>query len=297
MERERALATLATQQHGVVGRFQLIGLGFGDEAIKLRLRAGRLHHLHREAFAVGHTRLSRWGHWSAAVLAYGEDALLSHRTAASLWGLTGAPRLVDVTAPLGRQGVRRRAGICLHRCQLHPEDRYERNGIPVTSVARTLFDYAEVVDYERLERAFEEADRLKVLRISALEQVCERGRGRHALRPVRRLIAGLHAAERTRSPLEDRFQAFLHHYRLPPPATNVLVLGHEVDALWPQARLVAELDSWEHHSHRAAFERDRARDPKLLLAGYRTIRVTHLRLDREAPTLATEIRELLAEER
>lgn len=294
MERERALAALATQQHGVVGRFQLIGLGFGDEAIKLRLRTGRLHHLHREAFAVGHTRLSRWGRWSAAVLAFGEEALLSHLTAAALWGLAGARGPVDVTAPLGRQGVRRRPGICLHRCQIHPEDRDEHNGIPVTSVARTLFDLSEAVDYPRFKRTCEEADRLKLLRLGALERVHERGRGRRALRPVRRFLDEVRAPTQTRTPLEERFADFCQAHRIPPPATNVLVLGHEVDCLWPAARLIVELDSWEFHAHHDAFQRDRARDSARLVNGYRTVRVTHRRLDSEAPTLLAELRALLS---
>jgi very-short-patch-repair endonuclease len=177
--------------------------------------------------------------------------------------------------------------------KLHPDERTSHLDIPVTSVARTLFDLAEAVDFGRLEKTWEEADRLGLLRLQEVEGVCERGRGRRALRPTRRLLAEAHTAERTRSPLEDRFQAFCRARRIPAPATNVLVLDHEVDCLWPAAKLIAELDSWAFHGHRAAFERDRARDPKLLLAGYRTIRVTHRRLDREAEALASEIRQLL----
>jgi very-short-patch-repair endonuclease len=234
--------------------------------------------------------MSRHGRWLAAVLVYGDSALLSHRTAAALWGLS-KPRSspIDVSAPIGRQGLRRRGGIWIHRGRLHDEDWDERAGIPVTSVARTLFDYAEVVDFQRLENAWEEADRLKLLRLGEVE----RGYGRRALKPTRRLLAEGRAVTRTRSPLEDRFQGFCRFYDLPPHSTNVEVLGKEVDVLWPAAKLIVELDSWEFHSHRAAFQRDRARDTRLLVAGYRTARVTHDRLDKEAATLATEIRELL----
>jgi predicted transcriptional regulator of viral defense system len=292
--REAELARLATRQHGVIGRRQLQALGFGPDTIKRWLRAGRLHRLHREAFSVGHARVSRRGLWLAAVLACGEDALLSHRAAAALWGLAAAPGATfDVTSPAGRQYRPGRLGICLHRGRLNPEDYAASGPIPVTTVARTLFDFAEVVDFGRLEKAWEEADRLHLLRLRAVEDVCERGYGRRALKPIRRLLAEARAATTTRSPLEDRFQRFCDAYELPPRATNVDVLGHEVDVLWPAARLIVELDSWEHHGHRAAFERDRARDPKLLLAGYRTLRVTHRRLDREPAKLATEIRQLL----
>jgi very-short-patch-repair endonuclease len=238
--------------------------------------------------------VSQHGRWLGAALAYGDYALLSHRTAAALWGLA-KPRSspIDVSAPIGRQGLRRRGGIWIHRGKLHPEDRGERAAIPVTSLARTLFDFAEVVDFQRLEGAWEEADRLKLLRLGEVERVCERGYGRRALKPTRRLLAEARAVTRTRSPLEDRFQLFARYCDLPPHSTNVDVLGKEVDVLWPAAKLIVELDSWEFHSHRAAFQRDRARDTRLLVAGYRTVRVTHERLDYEADVLATEIRELL----
>jgi very-short-patch-repair endonuclease len=285
---------LATSQHGVVALWQLVRLGFGIRAVERRIRDGRLNQLHRNVYAVGHRRTTQRSFWWAAVLAYGDESLLSHRSAAALWELSrqrAGP--IDVTAPMGRQGPSRREGIWIHRGRLHPEDRTMHNGIPVTTVARALFDYAEVVDFRRLEKAWEEADRLKRLRLDEVERVCERGYGRRALKPTRCLLAEARAVTRTRSPLEDRFQDFCRHFELPPHSTNVGVLGKEVDVLWPGAKLIVELDSWEYHSHRAAFQRDRTRDTRLLVAGYRTIRVTHERLDKEAAALATEIRELL----
>jgi hypothetical protein len=287
------LAALATRQHGIVARRQLAGLGFGVEAIKVRLAAGRLAELHREVYAVGHRRISQRGWWWAALLAYGDGALLSHRSAAVLWGLRRPRGPIDVTAPLGRQGIDRRTGIWLHRGRIHVEDVTVQDGFPATTVARTLFDLAEFIPFHQLRNAWEEADRLKRLRLGEIEQVCERGRGRRALRPTRRLLGELLASPQKRSPLEDRFAGFCEASRLPPPATNVLVLGHEVDVLWPAARLIVELDGFEFHAHRAAFERDRARDTRLLLAGYQTIRVTHRRLDAEAGVLAEQIRRLL----
>ncbi len=293
--REQALSALATRQHGVVSRTQLRSLGFGEEAIKAALAERRVGPLHEEVFAVGHRRVSRRGYWWAAVLAYGPGTVLSHQSAAVLWGLRQRRRgPIHVTAPRGRQGIRRREGIWIHRCKLRPGEVTTWEGIPVTTVARTLFDLAEVAPYEEVKKTAEAADRRNLLRLRELEEVCERGRGRRALRPVRQLLIELGAPAEGRSPLEIRFAEFLRDRRIPPPAQNVLVLGHEVDALWPAAKLVVELDSWEHHGHRAAFERDRARDPKLMLAGYRTIRVTHRRLDDEPKELAAEIRALLA---
>ncbi len=294
-ERERELSNLAMGQRGVVARDQLLAIGLSERSIERWLAIGRLHPLHREVYAVGYGRVSQRGRWLAAVLAYGEGTLLSHLSAASLWGLAKDREPIDVTAPVGRQGLRRRPGIRLHRSKIHPADRAVSDGIPVTSVARTLFDASEAVDYERLGRMREEADRLRRLRIVELEQVCERGRGRHALRPVRRLLAELAAPTETRSPLEERFAAFRQKHRLPTPATNVLALGDEVDVLWPGARLIVELDSREYHGHDDAFERDRLRDARHLVAGYRTVRVTHRRLDREADQLATEFQHLLAQ--
>ncbi|MBA3866714.1 MAG: hypothetical protein H0X42_10305 [Solirubrobacterales bacterium] len=277
----------------MVGRHQLLALGFDPEAIKLRLEAGRLHHIHRGAYAVGHGRLSQRGRWLAAVLAYGEGTLLSHLSAAALWGLARDRGPIDVTAPVGRQGLRRRPGIRLHRSKILPGDRAEHGDIPITSLARTLFDVSEAVDYERLKRMREEADRLRLLRINELERICERSPGRHALRPIRRLLFELAAPTETRSPLEERFAAFREAHRLPTPVTNVLVLGDEVDVLWPAARLIVELDSREFHGHEDAFERDRIRDARHLVAGYCTIRITHRRLDREPQQLATELHNLL----
>jgi very-short-patch-repair endonuclease len=163
----------------------------------------------------------------------------------------------------------------------------------VTTVARTLFDMAEFVSLKSLESAWEEADRLNLLQLSAVEAVCERGFGRRALRPIRRLLAESRAPQITRSPLEDAFAAFCREHRLPMPSFNTTILGYEVDALWPAHRLAAELDSWEFHRHRAAFERDRVRDAALQVAGYRTIRITHRRLHNEASTVASELRALL----
>ena len=166
----------------------------------------------------------------------------------------------------------------------------------MTSVARTLFDLAEAIEPPQLKRAWDEASRLRLLRVKQVATICERHPSRHARVQIRPLLVArqLHEEERRRSPLEDRFAAFVRAYRLPPPHTNVLVGKDEVDALWPAAHLIVELDSWEFHAHRAAFEKDRDRDADHLLAGYRTIRVTHRRLSEHPDRLAAQIRALLS---
>ncbi len=233
----REIAGLADRQHGVVGRRQLIALAIPERTIEEWVKGGRLHPVHREVFAVGHPRLGEAGRRWAAVLTYGEGTLLSHRSAAVLWGLArGRSRVMDVTATTGRQGIDRRAGVFVHRGRLHPEDRTVCGGIPVTTVARTLFDLAEFVPFKRLESAWEEADRLNLLQLRAIEKVCEQGYGRRALKPIRRLLAEARAAMITRSPLEDDFAAFCRKHGLPMPSFNTTVLGYEVDALWPAQR-------------------------------------------------------------
>jgi very-short-patch-repair endonuclease len=225
----------------------------------------------------------------AAVLAGGQGALLSHRSAGALWGLMPPPRAIEVTGPSGRE----RPGILVHEGGVQQEERSVVDRIPVTTVARTVFDIAELGDEARLGKAFEEADRLGLLDLQELELVYARGVGRRALRPIRRLIDAAHRPETTRSPLEDRFLEFCRAHQLPLPQTNVIVAGREADAYWPRQRVVVEADSWSFHHHRAAFERDRARDAAMLAAGYRVIRVTSRRLEDEPKTLASELRRLL----
>jgi very-short-patch-repair endonuclease len=289
---ERGLNALAARQHGVLTRRQLLNAGLGLRTIERRVERGQLHRLHQGVYSVGDRRPDRRGRWLAAVLVCGEDACLSHRSAAGLWGLTRSDRgPVEVTASSGRG----RPGIVVHEGGVDPKDRTTAAGIPVTSVARTLFDLAEVVDKRQLERAFEEADRLGLLEMRRLEAVCARGHGRRALRPIRRLINEARAPTYPRSPLEDRFSVFCREHDLPPAETNVEVLDHEVDAFWPRQKLIVEADSWSFHRHRAAFEGDRARDAAMQAEGFRVIRITERRLKREPQTVAAEIRRLLDE--
>ena len=246
--------------------------------------------MHRGVYAVGHAALNQRAIWLAAVLAHGDGAVLSHLSAAALWRLLAPTRPVDVTSTHGRRG---RRGIRLHRGAIHPKERVVRHGIPVTSVTRTLLDIAELSSERRLRRAYEEADRLGLLRRDSLELVYKRGAGRHGLTAIGRLLDEERSGA-TRSSLEDLFVDVCRRHGLPIPAVNASLLGFEVDALWPQQRLVVELDGFSFHRHRAAFERDRARDATLQAAGYRVVRFTYRRLEREPTTVAEELRSLLS---
>lgn len=227
------------------------------------------------------------------MLAVGEGGLLSHRAAAALAGIAPIPSgRIDVTFPARKSS---RPGIRLHCVRhLHPDDRAEVDGVPVTSVARTLLDLAEVVSADRLARAFENADRMRLIDMRALHELCARSRGRHGLKPLRALLAEYApSAVDTRSELERRFLGLCREAGLPRPLVNTVVAGHEVDALWPDRRLVAELDGYAFHGTRVAFERDRARDASLQLAGYRVLRFTARMLDRDREEVAAAIRSLL----
>jgi predicted transcriptional regulator of viral defense system len=179
-----AVAALAEEQHAVVEYGQLRQLGLGRGAIKHRARTGRLHRLYTGVYAVGHRTVSRKGHWKAAVLACGPDAVLSHRSAAALWNLLPDRRAaIDVTVPRSRHGS---GPIVVHNVRhLHPADRHRVDGIAVTSVARVLLDLAETVSPRELARAIDEAERLALFDLRAIEKLCRRSPGRHGVRPPR----------------------------------------------------------------------------------------------------------------
>jgi hypothetical protein len=289
----RKIAELARRQHGVVARWQLTPLGLGRGAIGHRLLMGQMHRVHVGVYAVGHSLLSLHGRWMAAVLTCGPRSVLSHRDAAALWGIRASSRyVVDVTAPYGSRA--RRPGIEVHRTRrLDREDRDVEDGIPVTTVARTLLDLAEVVRLPDLERAVEAAERLRLFDLRAVEDTMARNRGRRGLRPLHQALEAYRPLPDTRLELERRFLDLCREVGLPPPSVNVMLAGLEVDFAWQDARLVVEMDSRTYHMTRAAFERDRIRDASLQLAGYRVLRVTHRRLRHERAAVVRTIRSLL----
>jgi very-short-patch-repair endonuclease len=257
------LAALATQQHGVVSVGQLAALGLDRVMVWKWVQAGRLHRLHRGVYAVGHARLTPEGRWMAAVLRCGPGAVLSHRSAAALWGIrsTAAVR-VDVTVPR-QSGQRSTAGIVVHR-PVRQHVATVHDAIPVTTPTQTLIDLSSVLSRPALERAFEAAESLRLLDVAQL--------------PPR--LAGIAGAvdPRLRSPLEAQFASLCRERGLPPPQVNVVVEGLEVDFSWPDHALIVETDGHRHHGTRAAFERDRERDALLTALGWRVVRITHRRL-------------------
>lgn len=295
---DHRVAELAVQQHGVVALEQLCALGLGKDAVRKRVAAGRLHRVHRGVYAVGYPSLRKKGHWMAAALACGPNAVLSHSSAAALWGLSRDTRSgIDVTAP-GRRG-RALVGIEAHRDDsLRADDRTTVKGIPCTSVARTLLDLAADVSFSQLSNAITQAEVLRIFDLAALRDVVARSRRRRGVARLRDAVSAYDTrSERTRGELERRFLVLCARSELPPPEVNAPLLldGGQIEAdfLWRDARLIVEADGRRFHGTALAFERDRKRDQLLLLAGWRVIRCTWRQVVESPEELTRTLRTLL----
>jgi very-short-patch-repair endonuclease len=232
----------------------------------------------------------------AAALACGRGAVLSHRSAAALWGILPSARgRVEVTVPVWRRAF---ADIQIHQAQLPPDEVTLVDAIPVTTVPRTLLDLAAVVARRRVERAIEQAEVLRLTDRLSLKDLVARYPRRQGAATVRAILArGRLGATVTRSELEERFLAFVEEAALPRPELNApMEIGSgwvEVDCLWRTERLVVELDGYGSHGTRAAFERDRARDRLLQATRWRVVRITWWQLHDEPATVAADLRALM----
>jgi very-short-patch-repair endonuclease len=272
---EGRVAQVARNQHGVISSTQLIAAGLTTSAIRRRVAAGRLYPVHRGVYAVGHPGLSKEGKWMAAVLACGDGAVLSHRSAAALFGIAPKPRgrwddlTPQVTVP-GDGGRARRNDIKIHRSStLLPSQTTRRAGIPVTKPARTLADLRRVISARERQAALREAEYLHLP------------------------LDGLFESDGTRSDPEARFLAVCRRYRLPAPEVNVRLGPYTVDFLWRRQRLVVEVDSYRTHGGRAMFHADRERDAWLKRNGWEVLRVNDRWMDEAPSDVATTIRTLL----
>jgi hypothetical protein len=276
----RAASELAGRQHGVISIRQLERLGYSRDAAAKAVASGRLHRLWRGVYAVGHTDLSPQGRCLAAVLACAPGAVLSHGSAAWLWGLyRHRPGTIDVTAPTRRH---RKPPIRLHYARLHDDERALRERIPVTSVSRLLLDLAATLTDARLESLLERCEELGLFDLGEIDATLARAGGHHGAGRLRRSLAIYRPDPAfTRSRMERRFLELVIDSGLPRPATNFNVAGLELDAYWDAERFAVELDVYETHGTRAAFERDRRREEELLLAGIESIRITGPRLKHE----------------
>jgi very-short-patch-repair endonuclease len=225
-----------------------------------------------------------------AVLAAGEGAVLSHRAAAALQGLGHFLR-IEVTAVT----YRARPGIDVHTSILPRDEVTAEQGIPVTTVPRTLVDLAAVLPPHRVERAVNEAEVQRHMDHLSLADLVERYPGRRGIRTIKTILARVETGVTiTRSELESRFLAFTRQARLTSPLLNAHLLGFECDCVWPKQRVIVELDGHATHATREAFERDRDRDRSLQAAGWRVVRVTWRQLHEGPEKLAADLRRMLA---
>ncbi len=264
------IAQVAGRQYGAISSAQLQVAGLGRNAIAKRCKAGRLHRLHRGVYVVGHIAPSNERRWMAAVLALGDSAVLSHRSAAELWTLLPPYEgPVDVSLP-SRSGRRPRPGIRIHRPKsLGPGEVTRQRGVPVTHPARTLADLESAIPAHVLRRAIRQADFLGLSTGPNVE------------------------VDKTRSELERRFLWLCTRHRLPKPAVNMPIGAMTVDFCWVEEKLVVETDGYRYHAGREAFESDRARDLRLRTLGYQVVRLSHRQVFDEGEWVASTLRAVL----
>ena len=273
---ERVESRLASRQEGSVKRFQLIAAGVSPHTIDRQVRAGALHREHRGVYIVGHMALAPMAREAAALLACGRDGVISHRSAAYLWGLLDAPPGEVHVTLVGRRcrpkrGVKIRTVACL-------TDVRRKRGVCLTSPARTIVDLAADTDDHELERLIARAREKRLLREGELEAALARAGKRRGVARLRALLRTEAGQAMTRSEVERRCRRLLEAARLPQPKVNRRIAGYEVDFLWPEQRVILEVDTITFHGHRRAFEWDRHKTMALEDAGYHVIRVTRRQL-------------------
>jgi predicted transcriptional regulator of viral defense system/very-short-patch-repair endonuclease len=295
---DQRLARIAERQHGLVSRRQLVAIGLSSKAVTRRVEKGRLHRIHPGIYAVGHLERTSEARWMTAVMACGSGAVLSHLDAAALWKIyDGEGARVHVTSV--RKAGGRLDGVQVHRARrLHLDDLTVKDGIPVTTVARTLVDLTDVLGSDRVLRAIREADFLGLLDLDALSAAVERAHGRKRLGVLREAVAAYRPGQIIRSELEHCFLELVRAAGLPPPETNVKITArgrtYEIDCLWREQRVAVELDGRAAHARIAAFESDRRKDAALNAIGLRPLRFTWLRVTREPGDVIAELDATLA---
>lgn len=270
---------LAARQHGVVARRQLSALGLSNRAIEHRIARGRLHRVRRGVYAVGRPQLTQRGRWMAAVLGCGSATLLSHGSAAALWGIGFETGEIEVT--VDAESRCRQPGVVAHRRSLATADRATREGIPLTCPIRTLLDLATRLVPGRLERVVNEVDRLDLSNPEALRSELEERRGQRGVARLREVL-DRQTFRLTRSELERRFLPLVAGAGLSAPQTRRWVNDFEVDFYWPDLGLVVETDGLRYHRTPTQQARDHLRDQAHTAAGLTPLRFTHAQVRFEA---------------
>jgi very-short-patch-repair endonuclease len=284
---------IAREQWAVITWAQLRGAGLAASTIARRVRDGRLHRIHSGVYAfVPPEVLAPEGRWLAAVLACGAGAVLSHRSAAALWGVLDAElNRPDVTVPIGR--AKDVEGVLLHRSRTLADVTTARRGVPVTTLERTIADLADVVARPLLHRAAQQAE-FHRRTIGALGDPWRHANGRRGAPDLRSLPQLRARVGMTWSELERRMLRLCRRAGLPEPESNQRVAGHRVDFVWRAERLAVETDGGQAHLTAAAFEEDRRRDVDLMVAGWRVARFTWAMIAHEPDRVASRLVLLLA---
>jgi len=296
---EREIGQIAARQRALVTRAQLSELGLGRNAIEYALARGRLYRRHHAVYSlVPFAVLPTLAVELSAVLACGETALLSHHSAAATWGFRSSFNgLIDITA-IGSAAAGGRPGIRAHRVtHLDPRDIRRYQNIPITSPARALLEIAPDLSDRELERALDEALIKRLITHAAIDAVANAYPNRRGVARLRARADPGRPTTETRSGGEEALLAMIRRANLPAPEVNAKVGSYIADFLWPTEKVIVELDGYDYHRGRAAFERDHQRDAEHQRMGYLVIRITGRQLAREPAAILVRIATALATRR
>lgn len=288
-------ADFAAARDGVASLAQLAHCGLDRHAIGVRVRKGMLHRIHRGVYAVGHPGITLRGRFRAAVLAGKRGTALARFSAAADWGfITWKEREPEIIVTRG--GARRVPGVTVYRSStLVRRDVRHRNGIPMTSPARSLIDLATVLPEQALRRAARQAQAMRLVTVREILDICDRLDGHRGAGKLRGVVADGPAP--TASPLEDVVLDLLDGAGITRPLINQrLTYGDRTivpDFLWPDRRLALEADSVTWHEHKLVRENDADKQAILEADGYRVIRVTKEQAERRPSQTLARIRAAL----
>jgi very-short-patch-repair endonuclease len=284
-----AASWVAGRQLALITSGQLAAARIGKDAIAVRRGRQTLHRVHHGVYLWGQPIMLPGAHELAAVLACGDGAVISHRSAAVLWRLV-PPFDGDVEVTVVGRHCRSRRGIRVHRSdRLDPRDQGYRRGIPIITPARTLIDLASEAGQDELERAIAEAYALGLVTDEQIEAAVDRAPNRNGVARLRGELRREGGPQWTQSEGERRMLKLIRAAGLPAPQTQARIAGWPADFLWAEQRLIVEVDGYPFHSHRRAFERDRRRDQAHIAAGYTVIRFTMRQLSEEPLVVITTI--------
>jgi very-short-patch-repair endonuclease len=265
----------------VISRRQLVALGYSRQAIEHRLGSGRLHAVHRGVYAVGRDEVSQKGRWMGALLACGDEAFLSHRSAAALYRI-GGERNEVIEVSIRRRGEHHRRGIRVRsRPSLPSHDVGTLERIGVTSPVRTLLDYATLEPPNKVERAINEADKEDAIDPDALRRALDRYAGEPGVRKLRKVL-DKDTFRLSDQELELLFRPIAATAGIPVELTKVILNDFEVDFYWPSLGLVVETDGWRYHRTPSAQTRDALRFQLHTASGLTPVRFSHWQVKHEA---------------